>query len=88
MIPKQKRNSKQTNSHPQIEKLMNINFEKVINTDKTLLRFIQASAKILYKPLMETLENSICSGMFPHSFKIATVSAINKITDSKSKITY
>ena len=49
---------------------MNNNFEKVINTDKTLLKFIQASAKNLYAPQMGTLENNICSGMFPHSFKI------------------
>ena len=47
-IYKNKRIQSKTNSHPQIEKLMNINFEKVINTDKTLLKFIQASIKLIY----------------------------------------
>ena len=47
------------NSHPQIEKLANINFEKVINKDKTSPKFVQASARILYTPPMKTLENNI-----------------------------
>ena len=47
-IYKNKRIQSKTNSHPQIEKLMNINFEKVINTDKTLPKFIQAFAKLIY----------------------------------------
>ena len=61
---------------------MNIDFEKVINENKTLPKFVQASAKILYTSLMETLENNICSRMFPYSFKIATVSPIDKSSDS------
>ena len=66
------------NSHPQIEKLANINIEKVINKDKTLPKFVQASARILYTPPLKTLENNICCGMLPHSFKIATVSSIDR----------
>ena len=66
------------NSHPQIEKLANINIEKVINKDKTLPKFVQASARILYTPPLKILENNICCGMLPHSFKIATVSSIDR----------
>ena len=56
---------------------MNINFEKVTNENKTLPKYVQASAKILYTPPVETSGNNIYSGMFPHSFKIATVSPID-----------
>ena len=82
LIPQKRELQSKTNSHPQIEKLININFQKLINEDKTLRIFVQASAKILDAPLMETLQINICSEMFPRSFKIANVSLLVESTDS------
>ena len=70
--------SKQNQLLPTNWKTGKYQFWKGNKQRQTLPKFVQTSTRILYTPPMKTLENNIFCGMLSHSFKIATVSPIDK----------